>query len=214
MPSSTTWRATRPGGRGFTSPPGSPSHPLPRVRQGRRTPPRTLPSPRPGGCRRSRSGSAARSASWRRSRTSSPTLRCSSPASRIPTPGHTRRTRACTSATSSAPASPRRCCSTASGRPASSTQLVEVRGEHPPPGGPVVLDFRTPRVDPVGNALATQHVGHRPGLTDVLPGTLTGGEDHLPLPELVELGSLEAGQEVQRRGEEEVLARLLVQESL
>ena len=52
------------------------------------------------------------------------------------------------------------------------TELVEVLRQHLPPGPPIVFPLRAPRVDPVGNALATEDVGGVPGLSDVLPGAL------------------------------------------
>src|SRR4051812_9232771 len=76
-----------------------------------------------------------------------------------------------------------------------SAELVEVVRKHLVPCRPVVPPFVAPGIDPVRDASFTERLGHRPGLADVLPLTLAGGEQDEPLPQGVELLAVDARQE-------------------
>src|SRR3954453_14850847 len=93
-------------------------------------------------------------------------------------------------------------------------QLVEVLRQHPLPGGPVVLPLLAPDVDPVRHALAAEDIAGVPRRVHVLPGPLTAGDDREPGAQHIELLALQTGEEVQRRGEEQVLRELVVEELL
>src|SRR5580658_4889151 len=94
------------------------------------------------------------------------------------------------------------------------SEFLQVLRQHVPPGVPVVFPLRAPVVHPVGDALGAQGPGHLPGRADVLPVALARGQDGPPGPQPVQLRALQAGQELQRRGEEQVLAPGLVVEAL
>src|SRR5205807_5738329 len=92
-------------------------------------------------------------------------------------------------------------------------QLVEIGGQHPAPRAPIVLVVRSPWVDPVRDPFPAQDVGHPPRLTDVLPRTLTRREDGEAAPQYVEVRAVEAGHEVQRRGEVQIHAAVPTDEA-
>src|SRR5580698_4049487 len=87
----------------------------------------------------------------------------------------------------------------------SGDHFVEVLGEHSAPGGPLVVALGAPVVDAVWDSLGAQGVGHPPGFADVFPFAFAGGEDDPALPEPVQLRALQAGEELKRRGEVQVM---------
>src|SRR3954469_9069166 len=97
------------------------------------------------------------------------------------------------------------------GRDLRRAELVQVLGQHPPPGRPLVRPFLAPRVDPVRYALAAEDVAGVPRRVDVLPRPLTGGEDREPGSQHLELLAVHPGQEVQRRGVDQVLRVLALE---
>src|SRR5947207_3874563 len=75
-------------------------------------------------------------------------------------------------------------------------QLAKIERQHAAPRRPIVGPLFAPRDDAIGNALATQDVGHAPRLADVLGAALAGGEQHVAPADRLERVAVECGQEV------------------
>ena len=94
-------------------------------------------------------------------------------------------------------------------------ELVQVLRQHPAPGVPLVRPSAGPSCPPGWGCPWRPAPRPSARLADVLPLALAGGQLHdPPLPEQVQLRALQARQELQRRGEVQVLAPGFVVEAL